>query len=615
MGNSIHTTSNIIDRLPISQGTGQLDGTGIWAHDLVATQAAIAPAALAIRSDTQELTFRELDRRANRLARHLQSLGVGAETPVGLYFERSADFIVGALAVLKSGGAYVPLDPAYPPARIDAILKDANVPVLLSHKWMAASLAGGPWKIVDLDFDASRIERHSPEAPAIQVNGHDLAYVIYTSGSTGRPKGVEITHANLLHLIRWHQHAFAVSPSDSASQIAGLAFDAAVWEMWCHLAAGASLHLVDEASRRAPETLQNWLIANKITIAFVPTILAEDLITFDWPANAPLRFLLTGADTLHHRPRPGVPFVLVNNYGPTECTVLVTSGPVYSTGGNGQIPTIGRPIDDTEILIMNAQMQETTTGDEGEICVAGPQVCRGYRNLLQLTAEKFVLDKNGARRLYRTGDRGRILPNGEIAFLGRMDDQIKIRGFRIEPDEIVAQLNSFPGIRNSVVVARGDNAGEKVLLAYLVLAAGSKFTATQLREHLRSRVPEYMIPSVFVRLPSLPVTTTGKCDKGALPDPSGDNLLPDSVETKPANQAKQSDTETRITHLVSGLMAGRPIERDDNFFLVGGHSMMAAQLIARVRDSFAVTLNLRQLFEAPSIAALAALVDGKLASK
>ena len=511
-------------------------------------------------------------------------------------------------------GAYVPVDAAYPPSRIDTILRDAGAPLLLSHKWMAASLAGGPWKSLDLDIDAPAIADESSEPFDAPVTGEHLAYIAYTSGSTGRPKGVEVTHANLRHLICWHQRAFNVGENDRASQVAGLAFDAAVWEIWCHLAAGASLHLVDEESRRSPEGLRDWIVAQKITVAFVPTVMAEHLITFDWPRNTALRVLLTGADTLHRYPRADLPFIVVNNYGPTECTVLVTSGIVLGGGANA-LPSIGRPIDDTEILIMDAALNPVAPGGDGEICVAGPQLARGYRNLPELTAEKFVSEKGTGRRLYRTGDLGRLESGGQIAFLGRIDDQIKIRGFRVEPEEIVAQLNVHPQITNSVIVACGDSADGKSLVAYVSAAVGARLTAADLRAHLRSRVPDYMIPAAFVRMPVLPMTTAGKYDKQALPAPIPDNLLPESSAEPLADRSRRTGTESVIGQLVSGLMAGRAIGRHDNFFLVGGHSMLAAQLIARVRETLAVSLNLRQLFEAPTIASLAAAVDQKLATK
>jgi amino acid adenylation domain-containing protein len=608
MRNSVLTGGAVLADGSVGQDT-------FLAHESITRQAAATPDSLAVRDQAEELTFLKLEERANGLARHLQTLGVVAETAVGLYFERSVDFVVAALAVMKAGGAYVPLDAAYPPARIDAILKDAGVPVLLSHKWMAAGLAGGPWRTVDLDTDAAAIGSQSVQPLATQVDGDQLAYIIYTSGSTGRPKGVEVTHGNLMHLIRWHQRAFQVSGKDRASQIAGLAFDATVWEMWCHLTAGASLHLIDETSRRSPEELMDWLVAQKITIAFVPTIMAEYLITFDWPRHTALRILLTGADTLHRYPNEGLPFLLVNNYGPTECTVLVTSGVVRSGGASGHIPSIGRPIDDMAVLIMDERLRRVAHGEEGEICVTGPQVARGYRNLPELTAERFARELGTGLRMYRTGDRGRVLPSGEIAFLGRIDDQIKIRGFRVEPDEVVAQLDAHPRIGNSVVVARGGKADEKMLVAYVVLANGAELTAAELREYLEARLPAYMVPSAYVGLLTLPVTTTGKCDKQALPAPGPENLLPASRQAERTAKVGGNGTETRIAQLVSGLMEGRPIGRDDNFFLVGGHSMLAAQLLARLRENLSVNLNLRQLFEAPTIALLATAVDQKLTTK
>ena len=587
-----------------------------WTHELVALQAALRPSALAVRDEQDELTFLELDQRANRLARYVQSLGVGPEIPAALYFQRSVDFVVAALAVLKAGGAYVPLDTVYPPGRIDTILKDANVAVLLSHRCMAAGLAAASCKTVDLDIDAAEIVSRPVEGPAVQVKGHDLAYIVYTSGSMGRPKGVEVTHANLLHLVECYQSGRTVSEKDRASQILGLAFDAAVLETWGHLTAGASLHLIDEYSRRSPDGVRDWLVAQGITIGFVPAVTAEQLIRFDWPEDTALRTLVTGGDILHRYPSAGLPFILENQYGPTECTVLVTAGPVRGAEENGQLPTIGRPIDDTEILIMDAYLRRMAPGEEGEICVSGPQVARGYRNLPELTAEKFVFEPSTGQRLYRTGDRGRILPDGEIAFLGRMDDQIKIRGFRVEPAEVVVHLNSHPQVRSSVVVTRrDDNAPEKILIAYVVPISGMELTAGELRTFLQSRLPDYMIPSAFVKLTSLPLTTNGKCDKKALPPPTTENLLPESFENSHSNHGIESETEVTIGQLVSGLLDSRPIGRDDNFFLMGGCSLMAGQLLVRLRETLPVNLSLRQLFETPTIASLAEVVDRKLATK
>ncbi|MDQ6699155.1 MAG: non-ribosomal peptide synthetase, partial [Acidobacteriota bacterium] len=321
--------------------------------------------------------------------------------------------------------------------------------------------------------------------------------------------------------------------------------------------------------------------------------------------------LLTGADTLHRFPRTGLPFTLVNNYGPTECTVLVTSGTVAATSQNAApnvLPSIGRPIAGMAVQIVDDALRPVPAGESGEICVAGPQVGRGYRNLPELTAEKFIPRESvPGGRLYRTGDLGRFLPDGEIAFLGRIDDQIKIRGFRVEPDEIAAHLDDHAGIATSVVIARGDGGPDRSLVAYLVPAPGFSPASAQIREFLASRLPEYMIPSAFVRLDSLPLTASGKCDRDALPAATAANSIGGEESGAPA----LSGTEEKMIQLISALMDSRPIGRDDNFFFIGGHSMMAAQLVARIRESFGLSLTLRQLFEAPTAASLAKLVDAR----
>jgi amino acid adenylation domain-containing protein len=593
----------------------ETDQGGGWVPELVLRHAAVAPGSLAVCSEKQQLSFAELDKQANRLARHLKALGIIAEKTVGLYFDRSTNFVMAALAVLKAGGAFVPLDASHPVARIDAILSDAGISVLLSHQGKAAKLARGPWKTVDLDSEASNLESYSAGPLGEEVEGSNLAYIVYTSGSTGQPKGVEVTHANLSHLVHWYLRASGVRPDDRASQMLGFGFDAAILEIWGPLCCGASLHLTDECSRRSPEELRDWLLAQRITVAVVPTLMAEHLIVYDWPEKTALRRLVIGGDTLHRYPKPGLPFVLENQYGPSECTVLVTSGVVSSGGADSQLPSIGSPIDDTEILILDEEQRPVPAGEEGEICVAGPQVARGYRNLPELTAKKFVREPGSGKRLYRTGDRGRRLPSGEIAFSGRLDDQIKIRGNRIEPDEIVANMMTHRGIRNAVVVARADDGGEKMLVAYLVPADGVELGAAEIREHLRGRLPDYMIPASYIGLRSLPVTTSGKYDKRSLPTPSAANLLPESPQTTPAVSVAGSATETRVAEFVNKLLGGRTIDRDDDLFLAGGHSMLAAQLLAQVRVSLGVNLSLRQLFQAPTIASLAAEVDRKLATK
>jgi len=432
----------------------------------IASHAAAGPGQTAVVCGTARLTFADLEHQSNQLATYLRELGARPERCVGLLLERSTDFVVAALAVLKTGAAYLPLDPSTPAERAAFILVDAGALGLLTHRNKARDLTPAGWRIVDLDGpDAARIAA-TPDTPvSADVSSENLAYVVYTSGSTGRPKGVEITHANLRNLIEWHQAAFCVTTADRASQVAGLGFDAAVWEIWPHLTAGASVHFADEVTRRSSQMLRDWLVAERITISFVPTLLAEQLLHASWPASTALRTMLTGADTLHQRPPAGLPFVLVNNYGPTECTVVATSGTVVPDTGEGQ-PSIGRPIANTRALILDAALHPVPAGEAGELCFAGALVGRGYRNNPELTASRFVtyVPPSGSPvRIYRTGDRACWLRGGEIAFLGRLDDQVKIRGYRIELSEIVACLDRHPEVEASAVVVRdADDLGPRL---------------------------------------------------------------------------------------------------------------------------------------------------------
>jgi amino acid adenylation domain-containing protein len=368
------------------------------------------PNAIAVMDEVQELTFADLDHRSNDLAAVLQSQGVGVEDCVGLLFERSVDFVVAAVAVWKCGAAYLPLDPGTPAERGGFILRDAGAKVLLSHRNKAKTWAGD-WKSIEID-QAPTGGKVGSSIVIGDVSEENLAYIIYTSGSTGAPKGVEITHANLLNLIDWHQEAFGVTGEDRASQVAGFGFDATVWEIWPHLTAGASLHIASEETRRSPQALRDWLVAQRITIAFVPTVLAEPLLQAAWPADTALRTMLTGADVLHRRPIEGLPFAFVNNYGPSECAVVATSGVIApSQAGEtttNDLPSIGRPIRNTTVLILDENLKQVSNGEAGELCLGGALVGRGYRNQPELTASRYVtLPSEGGEslRIYRTGDR------------------------------------------------------------------------------------------------------------------------------------------------------------------------------------------------------------------
>ncbi|MFZ1005373.1 MAG: amino acid adenylation domain-containing protein [Candidatus Sulfotelmatobacter sp.] len=603
--------------------------------EMVAAQAAVTPDATALTAGADELSYAELDRRSNRLARYLASVGIGRDQLVGLCMERSPAMVVAALAILKAGGAYVPLDFTLPADRLDFILRDAEPRVVVTADGLTAKLLSGDWRVVDLNLQAIEIAAFSCEPLVCPATPENLAYVIYTSGSTGQPKGVEIVHRGLANLVSWHVRVFGVTRNDRASHQAALGFDAAVWEIWPYLAAGASVHIPPELCRTSPDAMQDWLETEQITITFLPTPLAERMLLLKWSDQTALRILLTGADTLHHGPSRDLPFALVNNYGPTECTVVATSGTVvprdaaspcssnqYSSDqSTNRLPSIGRPIDNTQIYIVNEEMQQVPPGTVGELCVAGAGLARGYHKRAELTLQKFVHNpfrsKHSANgnshfwdRLYRTGDLARLLPNGETEFMGRLDEQIKIRGFRIEPGEIIGVLNEHSDVQVSTVVARENRSGEKSLVAYVVLAPVATLSSNTLRAHLTKRLPDYMVPAAFVRMEALPMTANGKIDRAALPVPCDDNRLGEDNFVAPSGPVQE-----RLAVILASLLRVERIGANDNFFLLGGHSLLGTQLIARVSGTFGVELPLLQLFDHPTLAEMSDAIETLILAK
>jgi len=582
---------------------------------LVTAQAAATPDAIAVTHGKLSLTYKELDQRAEQLAQGLRSLGVGPDVTVGLYLNRSLAMVAGALAILKAGGAYLPLDPTYPKERLMFLLKDAEARILVTGHSMVDGLAAQSEHVVTLDPEG-RLLAHAQyafEPLAVEVKPQNLAYVIYTSGSTGQPKGVELTHEGLNNLVVWHRHAFSVSPRDRASQLAALSFDAAVWEIWPYLTSGASVHLADGLPIDDPVAVRDWLVSRAITICFLPTPLAELVMRLEWPRKGALRVMLTGADTLHHYPPRKLPFQLVNNYGPTECTVVATSGTVSPEEHLDRLPPIGRPIDNIQIYILDEKMQQAPIGEIGEIYVGGRGLARGYRNRPELTSEKFIpnpFTTESRARLYKTGDLARYLPDGEIAFLGRVDEQIKARGFRIEPAEIVKVLDEHPAVQASFVVAREIEPGDKRLVAYLVLAGEAQPSYTEMRNFLAARLPEYMLPGIFVRLTALPLNPSGKVDRTSLPDPVAENTLRDHALVKP-----KTALEERVANIVAGLLGVQQVSVEDNFFLLGGHSLLGAQLLARLSNEFHIELSLHSLFDAPTVERLSQQIEALFVAK
>jgi amino acid adenylation domain-containing protein len=570
----------------------------------VAAIALSSPMAKAVVTERETLSYEELNSRANRLANRLIGDRIRPDQIVAICLDRSINSIVCALAALKLGSAYLPIDPNQPIERITAMLNDAEPAALITTKNLSLQLATERFIVLTEDDLDSR--EYSAEAPAVAISANQLAYVIYTSGSTGQPKGVEVTHANLMNLVDWHQNEFEVTAEDRASHLASIGFDAAVWEVWPYLTAGATLYLPNGETRLSPEMLRDWLVTNQITISFLPTALAERIMQLNWPAETALRFLLTGADTLHRYPDKDLPFTLVNNYGPTECTVVATSCRVSPDSGDG-LPAIGRAIPNTTVYLLNENLSPVADGETGELYIGGAGVARGYLNQAELTAEKFVADPFSAEhsaRMYRTGDLARVRSDGELAYVGRVDEQIKIRGYRIEPGEIEAAIDKHSSVAESVVVARGCDCADLRLTAYLTLRNGRTPSATELRESLKSSLPDYMLPAQFVRLENLPLTASGKIDRLQLPEPSLENTLREENFSAPS-----SPIEERLAKIICELFNLPAVSVNDNFFLLGGHSLLGAQLIVKIRSAFGVDLTLRALFDAPTIADLSREIE------
>ena len=563
------------------------------------------PNALAVIAKDRSLTFAEVNRRANQLARYLRKLGVGPDVCVALCLDRSPEMIVALVGILKAGGAYVPLDPSYPAERLCFMVADTDGPVLLTQQSMTDLFAGAPrqTRIVCMDAEWESIAEENDDNVTNSVSEANLAYLIYTSGSTGLPKGVAVTHASVVNLMEWYSHAFAVTSADRSTFVAGVGFDASVMEIWANLAAGVGLHLPDEETRLSPTLMRDWLTANQITICFLPTPLAEMALQLEWPADSSLRVMLTGGDKLHHYLDASLRFELINVYGPTETTVLATSEIVKSEG-NGEEPSIGRPIDNAKIYLLDKSFSRVPAGVAGEVFVQGRGLARGYWRRPDLTAQKFIPDPfstSPGARLYRTGDLARYFPDGSIEFLGRIDNQIKLRGFRIELGEIETALLVHDAVQAAVVLVKEDEFSEKRLVAYLV-PAGTEFSISigELRAWLRQRLPEYMVPSTFVVLEEFPLTPNGKVDRRALLAADGTQPSSEADFVAPRNAVEEA-----LVDIWTSILGVERVGVNDNFFEVGGHSLMATRVLSKVRAIFRMELPLRVIFEYATIAELA----------
>ncbi|HYN22009.1 MAG TPA: amino acid adenylation domain-containing protein, partial [Thermoanaerobaculia bacterium] len=489
--------------------------------------------------------------------------------------------------------------------RLRELLTDSGAAVLLTRYSLAGAFVGVRAEVIRLDTDAPVIERERPSRPVRRVAPESLAYVIYTSGSTGRPKAVEVSHSSLANLVGWHLRAYGVTPCDRATQVASLAFDASVWEVWPYLAAGASVHAAPEEARLSMPRLLGWLAEERITLLFLPTPLAEELLELaaDAPEDLALRTLLVGGDRLRRAPERLLPFRVVNHYGPAEATVVSTWGPVETRerGRAERPPSIGRPVDNASAYVLGGAVEPMPLGASGELWIGGTGLARGYAGRPDLTAERFRPDPFAGRpgaRFYRTGDLVRSLSSGDLEFVGRADRQVKVRGVRVEPAEVEAALLLCAGVRAAVVVPRQDLPGGLGLLGCVVPAAGTSLAEDALRQALSGRLPEPMVPRRFLFLESLPLTVNGKLDRRLLAElPLGEG---EDLQTAP-----RTPVEEVLAGLFAEVLAVERIGVENGFFELGGHSLLATRLVSRVRSAFGVELPLSELFDHPTVAELA----------
>ena len=561
------------------------------------------PEAVAVVYQNQQLTYRELHTRANQLAWYLRRVGVGPDVSVGLCVERSVELLVGLLGIVKAGGAYVPLDPTYPTERLRYMLADSQPAVVLTQASLCERLPTTDTPTLCLDTQWATVATEATENLPYQTLPQHLVYIIYTSGSTGSPKGVGVEQRNLANLVTWHTECFQLESGMRTSCAAGLGFDACTWEIWPALCSGATLLLAPHDATGDPQRLLQWWQAQVLDVSFLVTLLAEQAMT-QRQINGGLRVLLVGGDRLSHPPTQLLPGqALINNYGPTEATVVATSGLITA---DDSVLHIGRPITNTQIYILDKALEPVPVGVGGELHIAGAGLARGYLRRPGLTAEQFIpnpFSVEPGARMYKSGDLARYLPDGTIEYLGRIDHQVKLRGFRIELGEIEAALRVVPGIGQAAVLAREDSPGEKRLVAYIVAESGTgSMDAGVLRSRLLQLLPVYMVPAVFVFLEQFPLTPNGKLNRKALP-------VPDLTRGAKGYVAPRTPLEAQVAQIWAAVLQLDKVGMDDHFFDLGGHSLLATQLVSHVRTAFQVDVPLRTVFEAPTVASFTLELD------
>jgi surfactin family lipopeptide synthetase A len=590
-------------------------------HQLFEAQVERTPKAIAVVFEEQSLTYTELNHRANQLAHYLRTLGVGAEVLVGISLERSLEMIIGLLAILKAGGAYLPLAPDYPTERLLFMLEDSQASFLITHSSLLAKLPPSQATLICLDHIQEQISQYSPDNLQCQLTPANLANVIYTSGSTGKPKGVMVEHKGLVNLALAQIQSFGVNHNSRVLQFASFSFDACISEILMTFGSGATLYLAQKDALLPGQPLIKNLQECEITHVTLPPSALAVLPKESLP-NLQTLIVAGEACPLDLVKQWSVGRNFFNAYGPTEASVCAT---IAQCSQDDLIVTIGKAIANVQIYILDAFLQPVPVGVSGELYIGGVGVARGYLNRPELTAERFIpnpfdppltpLKKGGDKsyetfkkgveqpsKLYKTGDLARYLPDGNIEYLGRIDNQVKIRGFRIELGEIEAVLSQCPDVQNTAVIVREDTPGDKRLVAYVVLTSDSQITTSELRQFLANQLPAYLVPNTFVILDDLPLTPSGKCDRRSLPIPETQALSNDYI-------APKSPTEEILAQIWGQVLKIERVSREDNFFELGGHSLLATQVMSRLRETFQVELPLRSLFTAPTIAELALTIE------
>ena len=609
-------------------------------HHLFEEQAELTPDAIAVVFENQQLTYTELNGRANQLAHYLQKLGVKSDTLVGICVERSLEMMVGLLGILKAGGAYLPLDPEYPQERLSFMLEDSQVKVLVTQAKLVKSIPEHQAQLICLDTEWEKIAQNITSNPESVAKPENLIYIIYTSGSTGKPKGVLVNHSNVVRLFAATDAWYNFNSQDVWSLFHSYAFDFSVWEMWGALLYGGRLVVVPYLVTRSPEAFYQLLCQEKVTIlnqtptAFRQLIQAEESLKGSFPLSRgdrssttdndlSLRLVIFGGEALEinslqpwfQRHGDQCP-QLVNMYGITETTVHVTYRPLSMNDLNSTASVIGRPIPDLQVYLLDQHLQLVPVGVPGEMYVGGAGVTKGYLNRPELTTERFIsspfekdevipptpLNKGGNEpsKLYKTGDLARYLPDGNIEYLGRIDNQVKIRGFRIELGEIESLLNQNEAVQSSCVIVREDNLGDKRLVAYVVPQPEINLTINEIRQFLRAKLPDYMVPTAFVLLDTFPLTPNGKIDRRALPVPD--------LQSQGEYIAPRNPIEEKMAQIWAEVLKLKRVSIEDNFFELGGHSLLATQVISRLQETFEIVVPLRYLFESPTIAQLSAVI-------